>query len=79
MSELAKVIVNEEKIIDMFDMCGIKELEIIISLLKKRINIMLQKAVDVVKMFENDNVLRKSKKTIENQYKIIERIENLLK
>ena len=79
MSELTKVIINEEQIIDMFDICGIKELEIIIALLKKRINRMLQKTIDVIEMYENDTVLKNSRKAIESQYKEKERIENLLK
>lgn len=81
-SELPRI--NEEQIANMFtdmlDMyCGIKELEIIIPILKKRINRMLKKTNEVIKMYENDTVLRNFRKAIEIQYKTKERIEKLLK
>ena len=81
-SELPSI--NEEQIANMFtymlDMwCGINELEIIIPILKKRINRMLKKTNECIEMYENDTVLRNFRKAIEIQYKTKERIEKLLK
>ncbi len=78
MSKLVDVIVNEEAWIDMFDMCGIAELEIIISLLKKRINRMLQKNIDIIKMYENDKYLKNATGAINALYKSTDRIKKLL-
>jgi len=57
--------------------CGINEFEILIPLIKKRLKRMLEKTVDVIKMFENDKILKKSEKAIKSYYEIKERIENL--
>lgn len=76
--------INEEQIANMFtdmlDMyCGIKELEIIIPILKKRINRMLKKTNEVIEMYENDEFLKSAKGQLNALYRDKERIEKLLK
>lgn len=71
------VIINKEKMIDMFDMCGFNELEIIIPLLKNRIERMLQKIIDLIEMYENDPYLKDAIGAINALYEDKKRIEKL--
>ena len=66
------VIVDKEKIEYMFEMCGIKELEIVIPILKKHIDKMLKSVNDLINEFESDKSF-----SLEFWYETKERIEKL--
>lgn len=74
-----KVIVDKDYIKTMFGVCGIEELEIIVPILKERINKMLKGVVELIEMFETDKELKNFLKPLEFWYGTKKRIEDLLK
>ena len=75
---MTKVIIDKEKIRDMFFVCGIKEMEIMASLFREKISNMLKKVVDLINMFENDPYLKDTKKALDFWYETKKRIENII-
>ena len=75
---MVKVIVDKEKIRDMFFVCGIEEMEIMASLFRERIDNMLKKVVDAIRLYENDSYLKDAKKALDAMYETKERIRNII-
>ncbi len=75
---MTKVIIDKEKIRDMFFVCGIKEMEIMASLFREKIANMLKGVVDLINIFENDPYLKDGKKALDFRNKTKKRIENII-
>ncbi len=75
---MVKVIIDKEKIRDMLFICGIEEMEIMASLFREKIGNMLEKVVDVIRLYENDPYLKDAKKALDAMYETKERIRNII-
>ena len=75
---MVKVIIDKEKIRDMFFACGIKEMKIMASLFREKIDNMLKKVVDAIRLYENDPYLKDAKEVLDAMYKSKERIKNII-
>ncbi|KKL45867.1 hypothetical protein LCGC14_2351350 [marine sediment metagenome] len=75
---MVKVIIDKEKIRDMLFVCGIEEMEIMASLFRERIDNMLKKVVDAIRLYENDPYLKDAKKALDVMYETKERIRNII-
>ena len=69
---------NKEYFEDLFYICGLDDLEILIPILKTRIDEMLLKFIDLIKMYETADDLKGAIKAINGLYETKERIEKLL-
>ena len=74
---MVKVIIDKEKFRDMFHACGIENLETIVSLIRERIDGMIKRVVDLIKMYETDPELKTAHKAIDVWYETKKRIENI--
>ncbi len=75
---MVKVIIDKEKIRDMLFICGIEEMEIMASLFREKIGNMLEKVVDVIRLYENDPYLKDAKKALDAMYETKKRIRNII-
>ena len=69
--------IDKERFITIFHACGIEELEVIVPILKERIDHMLKGVIELIEMLESDDFLPKPMKALEFWYETKKRIENL--
>ena len=75
---MVKVIIDKEKIRDMLFVCGVEEMEIMASLFRERIDDMLKRIGEAIKMYETDPSLKNAKKALECWYETKKRIRNII-
>ena len=71
------IYIDKEKIRDMLFACGIAEMEIVVDLIREKQDHMLKKTVDLIKMYENDPMLKDSR-GLDFWYETKKRIDDLL-